>query len=318
MKLRLVVGFLTLLIFTLWLVIVTVINTFQTQGVFTVVFMFFVLGSLRAFYRVLRDEVIGLKKIEYKFASYRVDFLMVFVGAIITYIVHVYLGAGPILASGFVGLMAGFFVKKHAVAIFCGSFVGMSSPLLLGLVPFILASLFASLIFVLAKEIYNGYGGKLGTIAMSGALISAILLGEALDGPIPFTMSEQLTIIAVSLVAAVITYVLSIRLKQGPVIASALVGVVAGAMLPLINDFGLTLAVAAYGASFVGMSNQKRLPDERYLVLAGILFGLIYVFSAPYFTGAGGKLGTIAFASTLSVGGIKMIFDNIKVNQKSC
>ena len=318
MKIRSLVGFALLFVFTVWLYFVTIYNTYQTQYVFLIVFSFFIIGSFFALYYVFRDELIKRSEKTLKLNVHGIEFLMVFIGAIITYIVHHYLGAGAVLASAFVGLMAGFFIKKYAVPIFCGSFVGMSSPLLLGLFPFILASLLASLVFILVKDMFNGYGGKLGTIALIGALITTFVLGDALDGPPPFTMTEQIVIFILSSVAAVITYSVSVRLKQGPVIASALVGIVAGALFPLLNDFGITLAIVAFGASFVGMSSPSRLPDERYIVVAGILFGLIYVFSAPYFNGAGGKLGTIAFASTLSVGGLKIIYNRYLNKPHQC
>ena len=318
MRIRNLFGFLALLIFTLWLYFVTIYNTYSSQWIFLTVFGFFIIGSFYAFYRVFKDETKGKNIKNVSLKTHGMDFLMVLFGAITTYIIHVYLDAGPVLSSGLVGILAGFFIKRYGVAIFCGSFVGMSSPLLLTFFPFVLASLLASVIFVLAKDVYNGYGGKLGTTALSGALITAIVLGEALESPLPFTLNEQLMILGVSTIAAIITYSISIRLKQGPVIASGLIGVVAGALLPLISLFGVTLAIVAFGASFVGMSSQKRLYDERFIAVAGILFGLIYIFSAPYFTGAGGKLGTIAFASTLSVGGIKMLYDKLPKKTQTC
>jgi hypothetical protein len=86
--------------------------------------------------------------------------------------------------------------------------------------------------------------------------------------------------------------------------ASGIVGVVAGLILPvLFPEIGGTLAVMAICASFVGMSSAKHFPNALPLAVAGLFLGLIFIYSMPFLGGAGGKLGTMAFGSGLAVRG---------------
>jgi hypothetical protein len=87
--------------------------------------------------------------------------------------------------------------------------------------------------------------------------------------------------------AAVATYFLSVHAGLGPVVASALVGLVAG----VVAD---EIAVAAYCGSFVGMASPALFPSVGYLALAGLLSGVAFVAAERAFSGFGGKLGTLA------------------------
>lgn len=233
------------------------------------------------------------------------DFITVFTGGVLTYGLAAFIGVNAVLASGLVGVMAALFLKPYAVAIFCGSFIGMSSPELLSFPNLLVAALIASILFVLTKDGFNGVGGKLGTIALSGVFIACALM------ELPFLVSGTLDsalmgwIILFSMVGATLSNVLNIRLSQGAVLGSAVVGVVSGGFLPLLFDSGgYTLAVVAFGASFAGMASRRYLGNELWTVLSGVVFALLFIYSAQAFGGVGGKLGTIAFASTLSIAGL--------------
>ncbi len=268
--------------------------------------------------RVYKEEVANKAAVMIASKSSIMLFVTVALGSYAAYGLNIVLESA-VLGAGIVGVFAAIFVKPYQVPIYCGSFVGMSSPALFGFWQFTLATLLASSIFVLAKDIFNGYGGKLGTIALSGALVSTVALrGVFLEGS-HYEVTVQLLIVVFSVVAAVVTYMLSIRLKWGPVLASGAIGVLAGLLLPLIfSEQGTTYAVVVIGASFVGMSGTNRFEDEVPMFVAGILFGLIFIFSAPYFGGAGGKLGTIAFMSVLSVKGLMYIFRNMRPEHVDC
>lgn len=241
-----------------------------------------------------------------------IDFISVFSGAILTFILAAYLDVNVVLASGLIGTLAALFLKPYAVAVFCGSFLGMSSPELFDFIPFILASAFASLIYITAKDVFNGFGGKLGTIALSGVFVSTIIHGEALLEGSFFNFEESLLIIGVSVFGAVVSNMLNIRYAQGAVFGSAFVGVLAGGILPyIIDESGLMLAVVMFGASFVGMSNQKVLKNELLVGVTGIVFGVLFVYTAHAFGGLGGKLGTLALSSVLSIYGIGVLLKRI-------
>ena len=238
-------------------------------------------------------------------------FAAVFLGAVITYALSIYAGLGAVLASGIVGVAAAVLFKKYAAPVFCGSFAGMSSALLLNQWELIIAAVLAGIIYILAKNVLNGFGGKFGTIAFTSCLLAAYITGNWMPAKNFAGWDVGLLLVFVSISAAVLTYVLSIRLKLGPVLASALIGVMAGLWLPLIfPDYGVTMAVMAFCASFVGMSNPKRIKNEFFVAIAGLISGFAFIFSFTI-QGVGGKLGTIAFGSVMAVYGISKIFMKI-------
>ena len=58
------------------------------------------------------------------------------------------------------------------------------------------------------------------------------------------------------------------------------------------------LPASLYCGAFAGMTSSHVLPGTSWVVLAGILAGIIYSLSKHFWVGIGGKLGTIAFAGT--------------------
>jgi membrane associated rhomboid family serine protease len=84
------------------------------------------------------------------------------------------------------------------------------------------------------------------------------------------------------------------------------VGILAAILLPSLYgaDPGKMLAVVVFCASFVGMSAKARLSSELQIALAGIICGVLYIYTSPWLGGAGGKLGTLAFGSSISIWGL--------------
>jgi len=188
--------------------------------------------------------------------------------------------------------------------------VGMCSNLVIVQVAdLLLAASIAGVVYILARQVLNGFGGKLGTIAFSGALLTGLgLKRQFLIAPIPpFDLAWFIVLYATA--AAVLTYWLSTSFKWGPVRASGAVGLASGLLLPALHPvYGGTLAVVAFCASFTGMSAAERLPGMKLMTLAGLFTGIIFLYSMPVFGGAGGKLGTIAFGASLAVRGYLQIF----------
>lgn len=85
---------------------------------------------------------------------------------------------GPVVAASVVGLSytlvaPRFGDTKLATPIYCGAFVGMSSPLVLPQLWTVgVAGLLAGLVYIASHEIYIDTGGTLGTIAFTGTLIT--------------------------------------------------------------------------------------------------------------------------------------------------
>lgn len=227
------------------------------------------------------------------------------VAAPVTYALSVRVGVGPVVASALVGLCAYLLTETYGAPAYCGSFAGMATPAAaadLGSVA--AAGGVAAAVFVAAKRAFNGFGGKLGTTAFVGCLSVAALGGLAPGtGSVPEpTLAAGLVVAAA--VAALATFAVSVRLDHGPVVGSAVVGLVAGTVCPPLFAAGDAVAAVAFCASFAGMATPERIPGPGAMLLAGGITGVAFVGAAPYFVGFGGKLGTIAFAACLVTAGL--------------
>lgn len=241
------------------------------------------------------------------------DVVAVAVGGVAAYTLAHDVGLGPVVAASVVGIAAHLVAPKYSVAIYCGSFVGMTSDLLLLTHAEVLwASLASGALFTITRSLFSGVGGKLGTLALIGtALMSVSLRRIFLIAPLP-DFPTALEILVISLIATPLTFYLSRANGNGPVLASSVVGLIGGLVLHVIYpEMGTNLAVVAICASFAGMSSGERLPGAGPVLLVALFTGVVFIFSAPHLGGAGGKLGTIAFGAVLSVVGYQ------KVLQKS-
>ncbi len=230
-------------------------------------------------------------------------FLAVTVGSLLTVFIANRVGLGVVVASSLVGFGAALLFPKWAAAAFCGSFVGMLSPESFPTLPqLLLATFAAAALFWAGAPVFVGFGGKLGTTAFFGCVVAAWFTNAPLlEAPLP-SRQIALLILFVAALSSAGAYVLSVRCKLGPVMGSALVGLFAGLVFPWLPVWmnGPLLAVVAFCASFAGMANTERMPTESHALLAGLIAGGVFVFASPSLGGAGGKLGTIAFASTLA------------------
>jgi hypothetical protein len=234
----------------------------------------------------------------------------VFSGGLVTFAVSHDLGLGPVIATSVIAILAYMIMPKYSVAVYCGSFVGMTSNLLFynyGEVA--LASLIAAIVFIISRDVFNGFGGKLGTIALIGTAITCHSLDRDF---LRFSIADfrtNLLIILVAVIAAGLTYYFNNHRSQGAVLASAVVSMLGAILLPsLFPNLGNNLTVVAICASFTGMTNQNRCPDFAIFLVTGVLTGIVFVYSTPLLGGAGGKLGTIAFSAVLSTCGYRRFF----------
>jgi len=231
--------------------------------------------------------------------------LAVGAGAPLTRILAVDLGFGVVVAAALVGLLADRLVPSYGPAVYCGAFVGMASPALFtGLTAVTAAGLLAGGVFVAADQVFEGFGGKLGTTAFVGCAAVALALG--VEGG-PGSAVSGATAVGYALAgaaAAGITYISSVRLEHGPVQASALVGLVGGLICPALLTAGEGVAAVVFCASFAGMARPGRVPGVGAMAVAGALCGVLVAATSPVLVGFGGKLGTIAFAACLVVRGL--------------
>jgi hypothetical protein len=108
------------------------------------------------------------------------------------------------------------------------------------------------------------------------------------DGPLDLSATDAATLCAVA-AAAPVTRLLAVEAGLGAVVASALVGLVAGV---LFEEY----AAPVYCGSFVGMVAPAVLADLAVVTAAGVVAGAVFVAADRVFGGFGGKLGTTAFA----------------------
>ncbi|MFB6206505.1 MAG: hypothetical protein ABEJ05_08290 [Haloglomus sp.] len=110
---------------------------------------------------------------------------------------------------------------------------------------------------------------------------------RAVEATVAPTRADAANALAVIL-AAPVTRWLAVGAGLGVVVASALVGLLAGILVP-------NYEAPAYCGSFVGMVAPGVLAGLVPVIAAGAVAGLAYVAADGVFDGFGGKLGTTAF-----------------------
>ena len=294
-------NFILLALIVVFLGLSTIFNAFLHNTIFGGLISILLLGFLYAYIKEW-DFKVSLKfsKNDILIAS------SVFGGGILTFLLNNFLGLGPVVASALVGIIAAAALGKYSVPAYCGSFVGMaSSEVISPGLGIILASILASGVFLVNKPFFNGFGGKLGAIAFSACLLTGLLSGTEFNGGAIPGLEIKALVVLYCLMGALLTNFASVKLKQGPVLASGLIGLVAGLIIPaLFVENGGLLASAMFCGSFVGMSSPERLVRPLLVGIAGVLAGLIYIYSLPYLGGLGGKLGTIAFSGVIGIRGL--------------
>lgn len=120
-------------------------------------------------------------RIPEEFASAGFTVLSCMLGASLTFALSQGAQLGPIGAGAAVGTLAGLLpANKYKeldhirTAIYCGAFVGMSSPAVLGnVLGAAAAGAVCGLAMTVAATSLHGYGGKLGTIAFTSVCVTA-------------------------------------------------------------------------------------------------------------------------------------------------
>ncbi len=222
-------------------------------------------------------------------------------GALLTYSLSSCCNLSSAVASGLVTLSAGILFPSASAGIACGSFAGMASPALLDYPGVLAAGCIAGFIFLAAADTFNGFGGKLGTAAATGTCVAAFITGGRFLEAKPLGSQLIVPVVMTAIVSSVLAYCINNRMKQGGVVASGMVSLIGGLVLPAVFPaIGSILAAVCACGSYVGMSTMARIPNELYATMAGLLSGLAYFAGNSVLGGAGGKLGTIAFGSVLA------------------
>jgi hypothetical protein len=131
------------------------------------------------------------KKIGHDSADLVLDLTMVVAimsAAVVTFVISVN-GGGPVVAAAGVSLAYAYLAEQAgkrlknpifetlSAPVYCGAFVGMSFELIFTNTWMVaLAALVAGLVYVISDGVYEGIGGKLGTIAFVGSLVAKMML----------------------------------------------------------------------------------------------------------------------------------------------
>lgn len=120
---------------------------------------------------------------------------------------------------------------------------------------------------------------------------------------------EQIIILIISVVAGVATYIVSHILNRGAVIASAIITLISGLMLPYFFPLiGGGLATAAACSSYAGMISLENALNPFEMALISLMTGILFIAARSAYIGIGGKLGTIAAISCFAWLGFKKVF----------
>ncbi|MBW6484321.1 MAG: hypothetical protein K0B10_14860, partial [Vicingaceae bacterium] len=167
-------GFLLVLVFLLSMFIYFILesNNLKEYIFSSILFASFIYGIHLVF---IQEKRLGSSKIQ----LINVDIIFAILGAFLTYLLTQFLPISSIIASATVGIIGYLTFKKNSFAIYCGSFVGMTSAGIFNYYELLLASFICGVIFVIVKPILNGYGGRLGTIAFISTVIVALLFNKS-------------------------------------------------------------------------------------------------------------------------------------------
>lgn len=120
---------------------------------------------------------------------------------------------------------------------------------------------------------------------------------------------EEIIILSTSVLAGIATFIVSNILKRGPVIASAVITLISGLMIPyFFPSIGNTLSIAAACSSYAGMISLENALNLFEMSVISLMTGILFIAAQSAYPGVGGRLGTIAAISCFAWLGFKRVF----------
>jgi hypothetical protein len=243
------------------------------------------------------------------------DFAFAFIGVILTYELSFIFSLSTVFSSALVGIIGFLLIRKHSMAIYCGSFAGMVSPQIFNHYEVIVLALVCAIIYLLVKTILDGFGGRLGTIAFVSTTITTLIFNKGML--LPNGSYDILLIMMFAVLGSVISYFLHNHFSLSPVLSSALPSLLVATLVDFILPEYFVYSSVFFIASFVGMSNKKVVPNLMYSLFIGLILSIIFSTFYNYFNGFGGKMGLMALISVVINYGIVNIIKNRRnIHQK--
>lgn len=272
------------------------------EVVLDIIYLFMFALLLTGIYFEFKNQKESKKNIVFKLE----DFLSVTFGTFLTFSLVHFLDLNVIISASGVGLFGAIVLKKHQIPIYCGAFAGMVSVALFSFFEVLVLSIICSIIYTLSKTIFNGFGGKLGTIAfLSSLIVHSIFQDEFITVQIDFNI---FILILVTTLSVLLTFYLQHILKISSVLASSLPSLIFAVIFIYFIPNHFDYVIVFFSASFIGMSSKKRLPTLLSVILSGIILGLVYDVFLELFNGLGGKLGLMAMISVIITTAITKLF----------
>ncbi|QDK42278.1 hypothetical protein DOM21_12660 [Bacteriovorax stolpii] len=101
--------------------------------------------------------------------------------------------------------------------------------------------------------------------------------------------------------SCLLCYTLQTRFGFSPVLSSALIGFV-GSFYWFSKDIEKSgIHAVIYAGSFAGMAHTEYLSGPGHIFFISLIGTSLYLWSRPHLSGFGGKLGTVAFVTTIIV-----------------
>jgi len=237
------------------------------------------------------------------------DFAFAFLGVILTYELSFIFSFSSVLSSALVGMIGFLLIRKHSMALYCGSFAGMVSPQIFNHYEVIVLGLICAFVYLLVKTILDGFGGRLGTIAFVSTTIATLVFNKGML--LPNGSYEILLVFLFAVLGSVISYYLHNHLNLSSVLSSALPSLLVAILIDFIWPEFYVYSSVFFIASFIGMSNKKVIPNLINSLLIGLILAIIFLTFYNYFNGFGGKMGLMALISVIINYGVANIIKSV-------
>lgn len=252
-------------------------------------------------------------EIEHETFDYK-SFIYTALGSLLTFILHKETMLSTVTASALVGMIGYFICKKQSLGIYAGSFAGMIGPMFT-YPQAIIISLLVGAIFMFSSKSYLGFGGRLGTIGLTATLVGALIFNHIYFDTTILSYKAYFGIISFGIIGGALTYLIQHKYNINPVLASGLIGLIFGLILPELLTYGVIYSIVLFQNSFIGMASKNRLNNIFEALFASFIGSILFIVLFPAFQGLGGKLGTTAMISVLIVYQLKN-FINQTIDQK--
>ncbi|MFU8792400.1 MAG: hypothetical protein ACNA7K_00085 [Acholeplasmataceae bacterium] len=272
-------------------------QTFQLEGIFNALILpFFILFIFAIYdqYRIEKEsEIPPLRQKDL------ISLVFVLVGFVLSFGLYFYASMPQIAASALTGVIGYVFLREYEKEVYCGSFAGMISLVVVSPIFIILMVVILPVAFLMSRSIFNGLGGKLGTTAFVASIISVSLLPsyQVISTEVLEPMSIFI-VMGTALGTVLLGHYVKVKFQLSRVIVSALLSLFGFLIFSLLPSLMIYLPVV-FIASFIIMTDISRIKGLSFLVISPLVMSLLYMLTRPIYTCIGGKAGLTALLSVL-------------------